>query len=193
MIFGSKSKRRKFSVHVAEWKNCTRCPIGTSCTQKVIARGTFPCDILVIAEGPGEAEDAVGFPLVGPSGRILNEWVAVIANFELRFAYTNLVACRPTTGKNKNRTPTDQEKNNCWERLVGTIQLAAPKGVMLLGKQAETFRPLNTFLCQAALPHVGLYHPAYVLRNGGKDGEVGRHQFREFRTFAKIIRDRVDA
>lgn len=41
-------------------------------TRVVLARGSVPCDVLVVAEAPGESENVIGRPMVGPAGRLMD-------------------------------------------------------------------------------------------------------------------------
>jgi uracil-DNA glycosylase len=48
------------------------CPLAR---KVVLARGTLPCDVLFIGEGPGVSEDVTGRPFVGPAGSLLDHIV----------------------------------------------------------------------------------------------------------------------
>lgn len=61
-----------FQLHVREWENCTRCPLCETRRNIVLSRGKVPCDVLFIGEGPGESEDVLGAPFVGPAGHLLD-------------------------------------------------------------------------------------------------------------------------
>lgn len=157
--------------HLSPWRHCTDCEIGNRASRHVIGRGNLPCDILFVGEAPGKQEDMKGLPFVGPSGKILDTWIAYASEQHIKhegyaFTYyiTNLVSCRPCdiTG-GPNRAPTQSEITNCRPRISLVHRLANPRsGVVLLGKIAYENIQLGSMYRQLELPH-----PAYILRCGG--------------------------
>src|SRR3990167_7599455 len=122
---------QQWKSHKKSWRRCTRCEIGRLAAKHVFGRGQLPCDVLFIGEGPGKSEDVLGEPFVGISGRILDSWIAeVISKTTLRWAVTNIVACRPTDRLGgPNRAPTKEEICNCESRLVHFVkEIARPAG-----------------------------------------------------------------
>lgn len=61
--------------HVDKWKDCQRCPLAQQRGSICLARGTVPCDVLLVGEAPGASEDALGRPFVGPAGDLLDKIV----------------------------------------------------------------------------------------------------------------------
>lgn len=55
-----------------------------------LARGELPCHVLFVGEAPGEAEDLLGRPFVGPAGKLLD--------FILTDAFRSVLVC-PSCGK----------------------------------------------------------------------------------------------
>jgi hypothetical protein len=51
---------------------CTRCPLYRSATQVVPGEGPAPAPLMLVGEQPGDREDLIGKPFVGPAGRILD-------------------------------------------------------------------------------------------------------------------------
>lgn len=64
-----------YSAHVERWKSCQRCALGRTRDKIVLAKGRLPCDVLFVGEAPGESEDVIGLPFVGPAGRLLDEMI----------------------------------------------------------------------------------------------------------------------
>lgn len=72
----------------------------------VLGRGKVPCDIVFIGEAPGESENVLGVPFIGPAGKLL-DWVITRSIGEenlhraaddrprLTYALTNIVCCIP--------------------------------------------------------------------------------------------------
>lgn len=147
---------------------CNKCNF--SITNKVIGKGSFNPDILFIAEAPGYEEDKKGIPMIGRSGRLLDEW---IKNLNINnYAVTNILKCRP---KN-NRNPTNEEILNCKPYLKRQIEILKPKTIIVLGKIAfKTLCPKNytgTIINHIEkkyfynnIPVIILPHPSYCLRN----------------------------
>jgi uracil-DNA glycosylase family 4 len=163
-MIASPIQLKQYDRHVNAWKGCVKCEIGEWAKHHVFMRGTIPCDVLLIGEGPGKTEDQQGFPFIGPSGILLDEWLEPYHG-KLKFAITNTVLCRPTNYKSgANRAPSFTEVRNCQPRLAEFIALSKPKAMILIGRIAKE-SVLGNWI---TIPKVSVYHPAYVLRNGGR-------------------------
>lgn len=64
-----------YSSHVERWKDCGGCSLCDRRTRVVLYRGKVPCDVLFVGEAPGESEDVVGVPFVGPAGKLLDSMI----------------------------------------------------------------------------------------------------------------------
>lgn len=129
----------KWTSHVDKWKTCTACGYCESRKNVVLARGQLPCDVLFIGEAPGNSEDVIGQPFVGPAGRLLDQLIEEAAgDVALRKAFTNLVGCIPKDSRSssKNKEPSQEAIEACSERLSELVHLADPKMIVLVGKQA---------------------------------------------------------
>jgi uracil-DNA glycosylase len=51
---------------------CTRCPLYRNATQVVPGEGPARAHVLIVGEQPGDKEDLVGRPFVGPAGLVLD-------------------------------------------------------------------------------------------------------------------------
>lgn len=60
--------------HRVRWAGGCGAEICSGAT-RVICRGTVPCDVLLIGEAPGESENALGKPFIGPAGKLLDRIV----------------------------------------------------------------------------------------------------------------------
>lgn len=164
-----------YQAHRKAWEDCDRCSLcesrRTSKGSVVLARGRLPCDILFIGEAPGRSENAIGAPFIGPAGKLLDKLVnratEVLPLFYQNWTYaiTNVVACYPTDEDGKTRQPEETEAWKCSPRLIDFIELAKPKGVVLLGKVAAKLGSLS--ITNPMLEILELHHPAYLLRKGG--------------------------
>jgi DNA polymerase len=173
------------------------------CRNVCVARGRVPCDVLFVGEAPGESEDTLGQPFVGPSGYLLNHIIGEAfrrPNFDrgekgrplLTYCLTNVVCCIPRdleTG-GKAAEPTPEEIRQCSPRLRGFIALCRPKLLVRVGKLAQDWvdskarwsTPIPDGVQVEDLPH-----PAYILRQN----EVVRDTL--IRRSVVTLRDAVSA
>jgi uracil-DNA glycosylase family 4 len=116
------------------WKGCLACPLSTTRTNVVFGTGNPDAKLLFIGEGPGEEEDSSGEPFCGVSGQLLR---SLLQNAGIRWDdiyVTNLVGCRPTDDKGKNRDPSVLERDACMPRLHQIIYIVDPWIVVPVGK-----------------------------------------------------------
>lgn len=77
-------------------KSCTKCQLAETRTNVVVGNGPVPCNVMVIGEGPGEAEDLSGLPFVGKAGKVLTKlFESVAINRDTDVYIANTVKCRP--------------------------------------------------------------------------------------------------
>src|SRR5678815_494689 len=107
--------------HVTKWRDCNECPLCEQRDNIVLARGTLPCDVLLVGEAPGDSENFLGQPFVGPAGCKLDYVIEAAwakAGSRLTYALTNLVACFPRLAKEAgDNEPTKSEIDACRPRL----------------------------------------------------------------------------
>lgn len=141
--------------HLAKWKTCSLCYLHATRLHVVQVRGKIPCDILFVGEAPGESEDVIGSPFVGPAGQLLDTIIANAIPNSYKLAFTNLVACIPREDDGGKATEPDTSCiKACSKRLEELVQLAKPKAVVAVGKLAAK---------HANHSHA-IIHPAALLR-----------------------------
>lgn len=150
---------------------CTACPLCRTRTNAVPGEGPANAEILLIGEGPGQREDALGRPFVGPSGDLLEQWLAEIGLTREQVFIANVVKCRPPG----NRDPEPSEIAACAHFLDRQIAALAPKLIATLGRHSmNKFFPggkitkihgIRGVKRQGQTVFLPLFHPAYVLRN----------------------------
>lgn len=170
----------RFNDHVRRWGSrrllfpgkgygevgCTSCDLCRNRRNVVLFRGCLPCDILFIGEAPGESEDAIGVPFVGPAGRQLDGMIfqaysrtklqqemtvehrcGIVGNARghLSYGITNILGCIPRTqaelSSGEIRKPMKQEAAACEPRVAEILALASPQRIVLLGDIAKRFFP----------------------------------------------------
>jgi len=148
----------------------------------VLFKGTIPCDLLFIGEAPGESENVLGRPFMGPAGKLLDSIIAdaglngtMLPEGEyakddppMRCAFTNVVCCIPRESDGeKAKEPEHEQILQCQGRLSEFIQLANPRLVVCVGALARDYTdPFLKDACpiQEDVPRVAITHPAHILR-----------------------------
>ena len=150
------------------WKDCTACNLCESRQSVVLAKGRIPCDVLFIGEAPGQSEDCLGQPFVGPAGQLLDQIVSRAVPAEMRLAYTNLVCCIPLDEDGvKVHEPPDETIEACSVRLVEFVEIANPRLIVCVGKLAKDWLDpgwKHSIKLHAKIPLVDIVHPASILR-----------------------------
>lgn len=159
-----------FAAHVNRWSNCRLCDLCLNRKNVVLARGVVPAQVVMIGEAPGESEDIIGQPFVGPAGKLLSRIVQEAiedSRTSPSIAWTNVIACIPKDDntKRKNVEPLPHEIEACAPRLKEFIALCKPQLVVCVGEVAkkEVLRRVaaKDWLNNFKLVHI--IHPAAIL------------------------------
>lgn len=150
------------------------CPLKTTATNTVFARGSGASGVMVVGEAPGAEEDRQGLPFVGPSGRLLDQMLASIGLDPAEVTVTNILFWRPPG----NRDPSGLEVAACLPFVHRHIELVRPRLMLLLGAPAaRTLLDRKDSLARlrgrwtpvagidTPVPALATFHPAYLLRN----------------------------
>jgi uracil-DNA glycosylase len=149
-------------------QGCTRCELAKGRTRPVFARGNPESPVVFVGEGPGQEEDRVGLPFVGPAGQLLDRMIAAMGYGRDDVYICNIVKCRPPG----NRTPLPSEAGACSPFLLGQLEAVAPQVIVALGRCATE----NLGLSQGGgwrgrwgkfrgIDVMPTYHPAFLLRS----------------------------
>ncbi|GBD42512.1 hypothetical protein HRbin39_01906 [bacterium HR39] len=151
------------------------CPLAATATRLCFADGSPEAELFLVGEAPGAAEDRLGRPFVGPSGRLLDRMLAWVGLDRSRVWITNTVFWRPPG----NRPPTSAELALCLPFLERQIALVRPKVLLFLGGlAARVLLGVNEGVSRLRgrqfvyasddlpqpVPAFVTYHPAYLLR-----------------------------
>lgn len=163
-------KQRALQAIADEVELCTLCPLFKTSTRGVPGEGNPEADILFVGEGPGQKEDELGRPFVGPAGKLLDELLQHIGLTRTDVYIANVVKHRPPG----NRDPLPEELEACWPYLRRQVEAIQPKVIVLLGKHA-----VNRFLPGRSIGQIRgrafrvggtvyfpMYHPAAALYQG---------------------------
>ncbi len=119
--------------------HCRDCPLGALATQTVWGEGAARSRLMIVGEQPGDREDLVGRPFVGPAGHLLDKAFASLG-WDRRAVYvTNALKLFKYELRGKRRmhkTPGQREILACAHWLQGEIDAIAPAGIVALGGTA---------------------------------------------------------
>ena len=161
--------------HKITWSACTNCELCRVRKNVVLFRGAgkeyeesgksrLPCDVLMIGEAPGESEDSLRRPFIGPAGKLLDSIIyqaSQLSNVWPVIGMTNLVACIPLEEGEKLSEPLPEHIGACSKRLNEILKLANPDVIIRVGKLATEWVPKITNI---EVPFTDIVHPAALLR-----------------------------
>lgn len=160
-------------------KGCQGCALFKVGTQTVFGEGPSTAHVMVVGEQPGDMEDRVGKPFVGPSGKLLDRAFEGAGIAREDVYVTNAVkhfkwAKDARTKRRIHKTPNAAEIRACFPWLQEEIGLIKPRVIVCLGATAakallgRTFSvmkrrgiPIASELAPAVFATV---HPSAVLR-----------------------------
>ena len=160
-----------YKAFVAKWKGCKKCPLHQIRDRVVLARGELPADILFIGESPGNSENVLGVPFVGPAGKLLNQIIAEAVPEGISYALTNLICCIPLGEDGvKVDEPDLVEIMACGERLREFVTLCQPRLIVAVGGLARDWIDpkrkgcVLPMLAENGIKTCSITHPAAILR-----------------------------
>jgi probable DNA metabolism protein len=179
-----------------EASDCRRCHLYEAATQTVFGEGPGHAKVLFVGEQPGDQEDVIGRPFVGPAGQIMDRAMEE-AGIDRRSIYiTNAVKHFKFTPRGKRRihqTPEAPEIQACRFWLDVELVRMQPKLVVAMGGTAarallgrpvtitrERGRAIELPDGQRAFVTV---HPSFLLRVPDEDAKA-----REYRAFVEDLR-----
>jgi len=156
---------------------CVRCPIGAFATQAVLGEGPTKAEVMIVGEQPGDQEDLVGRPFVGPAGKVLDSALASAGLDRSSAFVTNAVKhfkFEPRGKRRIHKSPSAGEIDHCRWWLARERDTVKPKLIIALGASAArgvTGRPVTIgHLRGQVIPledgaHLMVtVHPSYLLR-----------------------------
>ncbi|MBV8101807.1 MAG: UdgX family uracil-DNA binding protein [Verrucomicrobia bacterium] len=164
-------------------QSCRRCPLWERATQTVFGAGASHARVVFVGEQPGDAEDRMGLPFVGPAGRLLDRALnQAQINRDLCYV-TNAVKhfkWEPLGQRRLHKKPTSREIQACRPWLEAEIELIQPEVVVGLGATAAASIfgvPVRIADVRGKLTHVETVgrtclitaHPSSVLRAPDSD------------------------
>jgi DNA polymerase len=183
---------------------CRRCPLWKPATQTVFGEGPADANLMLVGEQPGDQEDLVGHPFVGPAGKILDRALAE-AGIDRATAYvTNAVKHFKFEPRGKRRLhakPNNGEISACRWWLDQERSIVRPRFIMALGAsaaQALLGRPVTItrsrgqpILLDDESEAWVTVHPSFLLRI--PDETRRAEQYSRFVADLTALKDRITA
>jgi len=157
--------------------DCRACDLWKTGTQTVFGEGTRTADVMLVGEQPGDYEDRLGRPFVGPAGKLLDKALEEAGIDRTAVYVTNVVKHFKWEARGKRRIhskPNAGEITACRPWLEAEIALVKPKVIVCLGSTAaqallgRTFRVTRQrgqFIPSPLAPYVmATIHPSAILR-----------------------------
>ena len=181
---------------------CTGCPLYKIGTQTVFGEGRPEAKVLFVGEQPGNDEDLVGKPFVGPAGKLLDRCITEAGIDRDQTYVTNAVKhfkWEPRGKKRLHKKPSGREIAACRPWLEAEIAVLKPAVIValgataaqtLLGKDFRVTQSRGKPIPSPLAPHVmATVHPSSLLR--APDEETRRAETELFvedlRSVAKLI------
>lgn len=152
---------------------CRLCSLCGGIRHKVPGQGDRQSPLMLIGEGPGQAEDEQGLAFVGAAGQLLTRMLAAIGLPRDRVYICNIVKCRPPG----NRVPEPEEAEACRIHLRMQTWLIRPKVILLLGATAARYtldpniritRDRGIWTERKGVWMLPTFHPSALLRDESK-------------------------
>jgi uracil-DNA glycosylase len=176
---------------------CRRCPLGEPATQTVFGEGPRDAALLFIGEQPGDQEDVIGRPFVGPAGQLLDRALEEAGIDRRRIYITNAVKHFKFVPRGKRRIhqpPEAPEILACKLWLDAERVRLQPRLTVLMGATAarsvlarpvtigrERGRPFA--LADGGRAFITV-HPSYLLRVPDEESKA-----REYERFVNELRE----
>jgi uracil-DNA glycosylase len=177
----------------AQARKCRACPLYRRATQTVFGEGPADARLILVGEQPGDQEDELGWPFVGPAGRLLDRGLAEAGIDRGKVYVTNAVKhfkWVPGGGRRLHQKPNGREVAACRPWLEREIAALQPEVVVALGATAAqslmgpAFRVTRERGKSFPAPWAGVFfatvHPSSILRGPADQRE---------REFARFVAD----
>lgn len=186
--------------NIKDISNCTFCNDNVHDERFVTHRGNANADYLLIGRDPGANEIEQGIPFCGRSGEILSAALNYNGlDIDKDCFVTNINLHRSKDNKGFNA----KQRNHCFKNFVKPItQESNAKNVFLFGSDViktvfDSFNINHKNIKLSDMIENGfvssetnkiffpMYHPSYIVRNGGLKGE----KFKEYCKAFKMVID----
>jgi DNA polymerase len=174
---------------------CTACHLYKLGTQTVFGEGAPSAEAMFVGEQPGDQEDKVGRPFVGPAGKLFDQALEDAGIDRAKVYVTNAVKHFKWVARGKRRIhqkPNWSEIAACRPWLDAELAVVEPRVLVCLGATAaqallgrdfrvtrDRGKPVDSELAEHVLATI---HPSAILRGDPADRE------REYAAFVADLR-----
>ena len=190
-VLASGLKRLSLRALAELARSCTACPLYKRATQTVFGEGPKNARLMLLGEQPGDQEDRVGKPFVGPAGRILERALEKAGINRNEVYVTNTVKhfkWEPRGKRRIHQKPNSREIAACRPWLEAELRLVRPEVLVCLGATAaqavfgpsfRVTRDRGKILESEIAPKVlATVHPSSLLRQ--PDEESREREYERF-------------
>jgi len=182
--------------------HCKGCDLWKNATQAVFGEGPAKAMVMFVGEQPGDQEDKLGHPFVGPAGRLLDEVLLEVGIDRSEVYVTNVVKHfkweAAQRGKRRiHKKPRQSEIEACRPWLDAELKVVQPQVLVclgasaaqaLLGKSFRVTRDRGTLIPSGLAARVmATAHPSSILR-----APDSRERERQRADFARDLRKVAD-
>lgn len=181
---------------------CKGCDLWQRGTQTVFGEGSSHARVMLVGEQPGDREDLMGRPFVGPAGAVLDR-ALLEAGIDRNEVYvTNIVKhfkWEPRGKRRIHKKPNALQISACRPWLDAEIEVTRPEVVVLLGSSAaqgllgRDFRVTQhrgEWVESELAPYVmATVHPSSILR--APDEESRHDEVRKFIADLKVAAKQI--
>jgi uracil-DNA glycosylase len=190
------------AVLAREAVGCVRCPLHGPASRTVFGEGPTGARVMFVGEQPGDQEDTIGRPFVGPAGQLLDVALEEAGIDRRRIYITNAVKHFKFTPRGKRRihqspSPAEIEVCRFWldaERAsvdpTLLVLLGASAGRAVLGRPVAVTRERGRPFTLADGTRAFLtVHPSFLLRQPDDSAYAREYAafVRDLRTVAALI------
>ncbi len=172
-----------------EAETCRACDLWKRASQTVFGAGPASARVALVGEQPGDEEDKVGEPFVGPAGRLLDDAVDDAGLDRKRLYVTNAVKHFKWQARGKRRIhdkPNRTEVVACHQWLQAELDALHPRAVVvalgatagqsLFGPKFRVGASRGVELELDGRPVVATIHPSAVLRARSSEDRAESYQ-----------------
>lgn len=172
-----------------EVSQCKKCELCKTRTNVVFGEGNLRAKLMFIGEGPGQREDEMGRPFVGPAGQLLDKMIEAIGLARSDVYIANIVKCRPPY----NADPKPEYAAKCISYLREQVRFIHPKIIVCLGRIATQHiikevtginRIHGRVYERNGFYLIPTFHPAALLRDESKK----RLAWEDFKTIRDLLK-----
>jgi DNA polymerase len=173
----SAGRERELARLRREAAGCRRCDLWKRATQTVFGSGPANVRLMLVGEQPGDQEDKVGEPFVGPAGQLLRKALVTAGLDPAQVYLTNAVKHFKWIERGKRRIhdrPNRDEILACRAWLDDEVAVVKPTAIValgataasaLIGSSARVMRDRGKLFDSRLAPIVTLtVHPSSILR-----------------------------